>query len=319
MEDVEGISDEVLFPHGSQRYPLPRGVTMVYSKTYGGPQPWHCETPMTAQLRSDGAITGYVCYRCQFHFSMPAQGSWTEPREEAMTEAPLSRAQARLLLKEATLALERAEALLARHGEDLPDGSVIRFQKVFPQRRMDVFPPVQVTHAGAALDDFDIAMENAASVTAGAVFNYAAIRVNGIWYTTGPKSPKGYPWEELLSWLDDPVPSPHPIEVLTSGWPSDLAEQLAPVIEKHVKVSLHSELHKLLAEYATEKRIDRAAAELDELLTSLAAGGIDDEDQRMTLRGLFRRSVVAAKQAEALNKLDEIMDRYEFPGGSDDG
>jgi hypothetical protein len=291
---------------------LPRGVTIVY-KVGENPRPYHCDTPMTYQLSATGAVTGYVCYRCQFKFTVPASGSWTEPRGERMHETPLSRSQARLLLREATEALERAEALLVRHGEDLLDGSVIRFQKVFPQRRMDAFPSVQVTHAGVDPDDFELAVQNAETVMAGAVFSYAAIRVNGIWYTTGPKSPKGYPWEELLSWLDDPVPSPRPIEVLSRGWSADFAEALEPIIADHVRKSLHTELHELLAEYATPKRIDRAAVELDELLTSIAAGGIDEEDQRQTLRGLFRRSVVAAKQIPALDALDAIMDRYHLP------
>ena len=37
----------------------------------------------------------------------------------------------------------------------------------------------------------------------GTKYSYAAIRVKGLWYTTGPHSPKGYTWDELLDWLDD--------------------------------------------------------------------------------------------------------------------
>ena len=36
----------------------------------------------------------------------------------------------------------------------------------------------------------------------GVKYRYAAIRAGGLWYTTGPKSPKGYTWDELLDWLD---------------------------------------------------------------------------------------------------------------------
>lgn len=36
---------------------------------------------------------------------------------------------------------------------------------------------------------------------------YAAIKSNGRWYTTGPKSPKAYTWYELLSWLGEDVSS----------------------------------------------------------------------------------------------------------------
>jgi len=33
-------------------------------------------------------------------------------------------------------------------------------------------------------------------------YSYAAIRVAGMWYTTGPRSPKAYSWDELLDWMD---------------------------------------------------------------------------------------------------------------------
>jgi hypothetical protein len=32
---------------------------------------------------------------------------------------------------------------------------------------------------------------------------YAATRANGLWYTTGPKSPKAYTWHDLRKWIDD--------------------------------------------------------------------------------------------------------------------
>lgn len=35
----------------------------------------------------------------------------------------------------------------------------------------------------------------------GRLFSYAAIRVGDLWYTTGPKSPKAYTWEQLAKWL----------------------------------------------------------------------------------------------------------------------
>ena len=35
----------------------------------------------------------------------------------------------------------------------------------------------------------------------GPVYNYAAIRAVGLWNTTGPKAPKAYTWEELMSWM----------------------------------------------------------------------------------------------------------------------
>lgn len=36
----------------------------------------------------------------------------------------------------------------------------------------------------------------------GTVYDYAAIHCgDGKWYTTGPRSPKGYTWDELLDWM----------------------------------------------------------------------------------------------------------------------
>jgi hypothetical protein len=49
------------------------------------------------------------------------------------------------------------------------DGDVISFNKVFPN-----------------------------STT---TYNYAAIRTNGHWYTTGPRNPKHYLWDELVEFL----------------------------------------------------------------------------------------------------------------------
>lgn len=36
----------------------------------------------------------------------------------------------------------------------------------------------------------------------GQVYDYAAIRTDqGLWYTTGPQSPKGYEWTQLITWI----------------------------------------------------------------------------------------------------------------------
>ena len=34
-------------------------------------------------------------------------------------------------------------------------------------------------------------------------YKYAAIKCNGLWYTTGPKSPKAYTWDDLIQWWDE--------------------------------------------------------------------------------------------------------------------
>lgn len=36
------------------------------------------------------------------------------------------------------------------------------------------------------------------------VYDYAAIKASdGLWYTTGPQSPKGYSWDRLIEWIYD--------------------------------------------------------------------------------------------------------------------
>lgn len=36
----------------------------------------------------------------------------------------------------------------------------------------------------------------------GRVYDYAALKApDGLWYTTGPKSPKGFTWDQLIEWL----------------------------------------------------------------------------------------------------------------------
>lgn len=37
----------------------------------------------------------------------------------------------------------------------------------------------------------------------GKVYSYAAIKAAGLWYTTGPRAPKAYSWDELLDFIDD--------------------------------------------------------------------------------------------------------------------
>jgi uncharacterized small protein (DUF1192 family) len=75
--------------------------------------------------------------------------------------------------------IERMEAELAeieerreKFGPDLDEGDVVTFTKTFSDAK------------------------NATR------YSYAAIKANGMWYTTGPKSPKAYTWDELTEWFD---------------------------------------------------------------------------------------------------------------------
>ena len=55
--------------------------------------------------------------------------------------------------------------------DDYPDGTIIKFRKRFGNSTW---------------------------------YRYATIKAKGLWYTTGPRSPKGYTWDELTAWLGDP-------------------------------------------------------------------------------------------------------------------
>lgn len=292
----------------------PRGVEIIHSK-HGPNQVHHCGYQMAEGRVGSNDPYRYYCQQCGF--KIPWFGYVPEKdlgnfyyKDESVTDSTrMTRNQARMALAAAAAALEEAEALLARHGEEPPEGSVIRFAKAFPSRQMEAFPPVEITHGMANEDEFATAMRNAQSVTMGAVFHYAAIRVNDLWYTTGPKAPKGYSWEQLLAWLDDPLPA-QPIVVLANGWPG-VSAQLSP--PQNVERSLHRELHQLLDDYVTIKRIGRAGPELDDILTTIAAEGMDAADQRATIHGLFHRSVTGKDEPAVAGRLDEILDRYKIP------
>lgn len=77
-----------------------------------------------------------------------------------------------VVLTEALIeAREREDTLEAKYGTDQEDGTVIRFKIRF--------------------------------LKGGTKYSYAAIRANGLWFTTGPRSPKGYTWAELTAWFED--------------------------------------------------------------------------------------------------------------------
>lgn len=72
-------------------------------------------------------------------------------------------------IRQAEKALDRVRQL-DRYGEDdWEDGVVIRFDYQFQGH--------------------------------GTVYSYAAIKSNGLWYSTGPRAPKAYKWDELTSWF----------------------------------------------------------------------------------------------------------------------
>lgn len=64
-------------------------------------------------------------------------------------------------------AMNRLDALDTFPEDDCPEGAIIAFEKVIH----------------------------------GKTYHYAALKVNGLWYTTGPRAPKGYTWAEMAEWL----------------------------------------------------------------------------------------------------------------------
>jgi len=94
----------------------------------------------------------------------------------------MSKEAAEAIIAQAGEVLARHKEREKRYGPDSVDGTVIRFTKSWGS------PQSPLAATLAALQD--------------TTYSYAAVRVNGLWYTTGPKSPKGYRWEDLLAWMD---------------------------------------------------------------------------------------------------------------------
>jgi hypothetical protein len=78
---------------------------------------------------------------------------------------------------------EKARAERERFGEDdYPDQAVITFDKTFPGgTRVYHYAAMKTIHLE---DQYGNNQEP-----------------YGLWYTTGPKSPKGYTWDELVNWM----------------------------------------------------------------------------------------------------------------------
>ena len=73
--------------------------------------------------------------------------------------------------------------------------------------------------------DLDVLKFAKRFVKDGKLYSYAAIKVDGLWYTTGPKSPKGFTWDELVLWLVSSVPTLAKDVVLLEREGTDLTER----------------------------------------------------------------------------------------------
>lgn len=109
----------------------------------------------------------------------------------------MSRAEVMALAKIVAQAQAIYDALIEKYGEEPDlDGAVIRFTRSFPGRDWNM--PVLAQHVPPQR------------------YTYAAIRINGRWWTTGVKQDGGYAWEELLAWIDE-SDTHEIVEVLSQG------------------------------------------------------------------------------------------------------
>ena len=99
------------------------------------------------------------------------RGFRTQPQYRPIThQRSITMKKSELLARELNKALAEEARIEEKYGTDHEDGTVIAFR---------------------------------VQLMAGDIwYEYAAIRVNGMWFTTGPRSPKGYTWEELTGWFD---------------------------------------------------------------------------------------------------------------------
>jgi len=78
-------------------------------------------------------------------------------------------AQMEFALSTAARLAARLEATKRFGDDDWEEGTVIRFDKVF-------------TYGGKT-------------------YAYAMLKAGGLWYSTGPRAPKAFTWEEMIAWL----------------------------------------------------------------------------------------------------------------------
>lgn len=71
-------------------------------------------------------------------------------------------------VRQAELALTKLNEIDRFGSDTFKEGDVIRFTYVFPNGSTQ--------------------------------YKYAAIKVKGLWYSTGPRAPKAYTWDDLVSW-----------------------------------------------------------------------------------------------------------------------
>jgi len=67
------------------------------------------------------------------------------------------------------------------------------------QERIDflsTLPQEPATHGDACVIFFEKQFNRN-----GQWYTYAAVKANGLWYSTGPRAPKGFTWDQLVEWM----------------------------------------------------------------------------------------------------------------------
>lgn len=99
-----------------------------------------------------------------YHYTVDIYGN---VKENSMSRMETLQKQAEYIMEQITKEQEK----IAKYGtDDFADGTVISFQYQF--------------------------------VPKGVWYSYAALKWNGLWNTTGPKSPKALTWSELIAWWE---------------------------------------------------------------------------------------------------------------------
>jgi hypothetical protein len=121
---------------------------------------------------------------------------WDFPVEKRVNSDVEAEVAARLRERQIEAEVEKRLRLVAAYGKDnFPVGAVIRFRKQFKPD--------------------------------GKLYAYAAIKCEDGWYTSGPRTPKGYSWDELVAWLVSAVPVTNIEKMVPANAESEVREQVA--------------------------------------------------------------------------------------------
>ena len=171
MVDTEGLSDEVLWP---RRYPTIEdwgeakyiAASVLQSRGLWQPVPirWveHSAVPVATPAAQAQHMRAYMDDKYRTANAFYYKENDVNNREVLEAEAARVNKQ-----------LAALDALAQKYGEDdFEDGTVLKFRYRF---------------------------NGAARATK---YRYAIIKANGLWYSTGPKTERGYTWDEMIAFWE---------------------------------------------------------------------------------------------------------------------